>query len=1396
VSRGEEPIAELIHASLLHLLESVRVPGDPATARSLKSIRAALRTHDLDAAIRDADRAWRCLPEAAPTLASIYGQLLMVEGRDHDAALGLLRRANELSSDPNVAGLIVLALLRLRRPEDARAAFEAALSAYCVDPAGLLAGAGEEILRHPDIGAPGWIGRGPDLESVGQLASDEPNVLDISIDGGTAFAQLLPPWHRDGAQMFHINSPRLGIGTRFDVSSRGRLLLGSGLRTRTDFALDGRLANRGRRVQGWARIGWLPSFRMCLRCVDKDGRSVETRSRWAVQPGGRWPFAVNLRTAGLRGDYVHVSAKLPDGRWLPLPDSPLLLEPALQPERHRRLANWQAAAVGGKSQRLTPRRATTTDVIIPVYGNRAEALACIESVLATIDDTARVVVVDDASEDPALGDALDGLEADGRIQLLRNARNQGFVVSANRGVRLHPTHDAILLNSDTRVFDDWLLRLRAAAYAEPRVGTVTPWSNNGSIASYPKRSGAVVDPKEAAALHATAASALGKMSVEIPVGVGFCLYIRRDCLRDVGELDAAVFGQGYGEETDFCLRARQKGWSHRLAGDVFVYHAEGVSFGGRRAALLNRSQRLLNLRHPNYDRFIDSFLAQDPLLSMRRRIDERRLLAVEGQFALLVTLALTGGVARFVTDRCRELTAQGFVPLVLRPAAAGDSRRCELWSEALDLPNLQFAIPAELPELTALLRKLRLHAVEIQHFLHLDPAVVEAVRALPVPYDVVVHDYSWICPRVTLIDGSNRYCGEPTVSVCQACVRRNGSELGESISVAALRTRSGAWLRGARRVIAPSADTAQRFGRYFSDLSVDVRPHTPLIEPLRFEPNSTRRQTFRVALIGAIGTHKGYRILLSCARDARARKLPVEFVVIGHTENDAPLLATRKVFITGHYGEAEAPHLLQRERPDVAWLPSVWPETWCYTLDYALAAGLPIAAFDLGAIAERLRAAGVGELLPMELDPSEINDRLIELCDRTRITDLTKSQNFQSGMLQLRGDATMMKDNPGRMNMIKSSNNKLSQEVRGEGMSASVQVLPLPTGLYLFSVKLASAPPAKGNGQLSLPAVHVGLGPGVSSDQVEFIAGPSTHGAWLFSPGDLLVTKINFAGATLVLTSVRAPGGEVLSISVSRLDALTDVAITEEPVTVAATAKTAVASKKDTGNGVKAEPVKPVFNSAEGDLPLPVKLVAHIRTRGDMNFTNLPWAGRIAPGLWIESFSVRPLERFAAGDIEYKGLTGSGFETPWLSDEKMCGTKGMATPLVGFAIRLKPSAAAAGYDCEYHGYFQSGTTVGPLRNGAPCRSSVANDSLEGIQLRLVKRTGAGVLEALRKAGPALAPKPLENRKTAGSVKPLAIVEAVKPKPDNDSKVTKSRSTTTRAHLRGARSTRRVPTRSP
>jgi len=1397
--------------------ESPRTTGARAVARSLQGVSSALRAGKLDAALRLMDRSWRSQDERSDdershddqttTLAAIYGALLMLEGREHAAALQLLRRAIEATPDANVAALIALALSRLGRLEDARNQLDAALQDYCVLADGLLHPVAGQIMTL--LGAAGWIGRGPDLGLVGELSAlESSNVVDIRLDGQSAFTQLLRPAAREGRRAFSFKSSQLLPTSMLDVGIRGVALIGSGARTPADFGLDGRVTGNARRLGGWARLGWWPDRPLRLRvedllAEDKSGHRHSVRTDRVASPGWRWPFAIDRRVLGLRGHRIQVSAQLPDGRWQPLPDSPVLLEAALRSGDHRgaRLSAWRPNQSRQRQRAALNQNARRTDVIIPVYSGREESLACIASVLATIDHTARVIVVDDATEDRELAAALDALAADRRITLLRHAENQGFVASVNEAMALDPTHDVVLLNADTQVFDDWLSRLRAAAYSSTSVGTVTPLTNDGSIASYPQPVGSAIDPEDGAAMHALATATHSGRREPIPVGVGFCLYIRRDCLEAIGSFDAAVFGKGYGEETDFCLRASRRGWSHQLAADVFVYHAGGVSFGARRRALLDRSQRLINLRHPGYDRFIADFLKQDPVMAVRRGLDERRLGAFDGRFVLLVTLKLAGGVDRYVGERCRRAREQGLHPLVLRPVKAGDRTRCELWTDALDVPNLIYDIPADLRALKSLLRELTLETIEIQHFLDLDARVIDAVRALPVPYDVLVHDYAWICPRVTLIDGSGRYCGEPAVTVCHGCVRRNGSHLREAISVPALRARSAAWLAGARQVIAPSADTAERLKRHFPTLDVQRQPHTKPIMPSQSQSPSPRPahssspskdRPLRVGLIGAIGEHKGYRALLACARDAKARRLPLEFVVIGYTEGDAALLATGKVFITGRYTEAEAPHLLRREHPDVIWLPSVWPETWSYTLDYALESGLPVAAFDLGAIAERLKGHPNADRMPLQLPPRQINDRLLQLVNGSQPDAVSASRSDQTPLARPIDDAKIRlpstaENSMNRLSPGKSAQEASAQQAQDEAMSASVQLLPLPSGLYLFSVKAATpvtAPmtgplAAKVVGPLSLPAVHVGLGPGVRAEQVEFIAGPSTHGAWLFAQGDLLVTRINGSGATLIMTSVRAPGGEVLSIKVERLESRADAiaapaaASAEPPAAVANRVSTAIpgtpASRAGRAGRASAAPQKAAARASRSkrplakptrastgvparaeatvpapEQPLPVKIQAHIRSRGDMSFTDVPWAGRVARGLWIESFAVRPLQHFGAQDIEYKGLTGSGFETPWLSDDRMCGTRGMAVPLVGFAVRLKPSPETAAYDCEYSGYFQSGVTIGPLRNGAPCRSTVANDPLEGVQIHLKPRS----LPASQALAPKPAPPPPARRRAA------------------------------------------------
>src|SRR6478672_8540362 len=104
-------------------------------------------------------------------------------------------------------------------------------------------------------------------------------------------------------------------------------------------------------------------------------------------------------------------------------------------------------------------------------------------------------------------------------------------------------------------------------------------------------------------------------------------------------------------------------------------------------------------------------------------------------------------------------------------------------------------------------------------------------------------------------------------------------------------------------------------------------------------------------------------------------------------------------------------------------------------------------------------------------------------------------------------------------------------------LTASVQALALPKGLYVSSVKSADPERVAELGGLMLPAMHIGVGPNVPAHAIEFLSGRDEGSPWLYAPGDTLVAKVVDAQVTLFLTSVRRSGAEPLDVEIERLDA-------------------------------------------------------------------------------------------------------------------------------------------------------------------------------------------------------------------------------------------------------------------
>ena len=350
-----------------------------------------------------------------------------------------------------------------------------------------------------------------------------------------------------------------------------------------------------------------------------------------------WPMSADYLAALERGKGLELSVQRQAERILQL-DAALLSERAAAARLDRRPssglpARWRAL-FSSEPHGSSPKAPTTqrfdpvVEVVLPVYGNLPLVQGCLASALATTGSQPfHLTVINDASPDPAVWQWLSAqAKLHPHITVLQNARNLGFVETVNLGMRLAGRRDVILLNSDTEVANDWLDRMRAAAYSAARVGTVTPFSNNATICSYPAF--CVDNPLPEGFgtpdVDRLCASVNRGAAVEIPTAVGFCMYIRRACLDQVGDFDAASFGQGYGEENDFCLRAATLGWRHLHALDVFVFHEGGASFQDARHALQARALATIRRLHPGYEDLIRSFVQRDPARPFREALDRAR----------------------------------------------------------------------------------------------------------------------------------------------------------------------------------------------------------------------------------------------------------------------------------------------------------------------------------------------------------------------------------------------------------------------------------------------------------------------------------------------------------------------------------------------------------------------------------------------------------------------------------------------------------------------------------------------------------------------------------------------------------------------------------------------------
>jgi hypothetical protein len=261
---------------------------------------------------------------------------------------------------------------------------------------------------------------------------------------------------------------------------------------------------------------------------------------------------------------------------------------------------------------------TRLSILIPTLNSREMLKNCLRSIEHFAPSMSyEIIIADNGSTDGTL----EFLSQDyPHLPLIKFEKNEGFAKPVNQLLKAAKGEFLVLLNPDTLLIEDvfspqldWLDEHDEVGISIPKV-----LNADGSFQAQCKRGDArpaavfgyflklgKLFPKNRA-LNSYLMSWLGEDEIAgVDAVSGSCMIIRRACWEAVGDFDEAFFA--YQEDSDYCIRARQKGWKVMYLPISSIIHFGGQ--GGSKARPFksiwewHRSYYILYRKHFAKDHF-------------------------------------------------------------------------------------------------------------------------------------------------------------------------------------------------------------------------------------------------------------------------------------------------------------------------------------------------------------------------------------------------------------------------------------------------------------------------------------------------------------------------------------------------------------------------------------------------------------------------------------------------------------------------------------------------------------------------------------------------------------------------------------------------------------------------
>ena len=425
------------------------------------------------------------------------------------------------------------------------------------------------------------------------------------------------------------------------------------------------------------------------------------------------------------------------------------------------------------------------DIIIPIYNAYEYTEECIKSILKYTDlQNNTLLLINDKSPDEKIFPMLKKYKEnnkDKKIVVLENEQNMGFVKTVNKGMQ-YSQNDVILLNSDTEVTKNWIEKIQKCAYSNQYIATVTPLTNNGTICSVPNFG---IDNELPTNMTLDEyAEMIEKISKnrypELTTGNGFCMYIKREVISEIGVFDDITFGKGYGEENDFCYRALDYGYTNVLCDNTFIYHKGTQSFKKEnmtetRMALVESHMKLLRQKYPIYVQKTDNFIANNPLRDIQENVEinikiynKKRILYLVNEWE--ENMIMTGGTSLHIKDLIEKNNKEKIASFVLAPDKFDltrfklylytDTYAREIANFKTDIQNygqIVYTNPTYKQIVENIFDIFKINILHVHHFLFQTFDAIDVAKERQIYSIITLHDLYMSCPSINMVY-KDKYC--------------------------------------------------------------------------------------------------------------------------------------------------------------------------------------------------------------------------------------------------------------------------------------------------------------------------------------------------------------------------------------------------------------------------------------------------------------------------------------------------------------------------------------------------------------------------------------------------------------------------------------------------------------